>query len=835
MGEIFRSLPNNPDVRNTSSSQTADRLLPQRETGARPMKVLVADDDPVVLESLTGLLSEWGYDPVAAKNGSEALSQLSANDGPSLAVLDWMLPDIYGTEICRRLRASQILRYIYLILLTGRDESKDVVEGLGAGADDYLRKPYDPLELRARLDAGSRIVVQKALRESEQRFQSAFEHAGVGMALTDLSGNWLQVNPALCDFLGYTSSELQATNVQAITHPDDRQESLQSLQHLVGGRLRVYQLEKRYLHKHGHAVWGLLTVSPVLNADGKSTCLVAQIQDITKRKQAQQALAEREAQLQLLLDSTAEAIYGLDLECNCTFCNQACLKLLGYQHPSDLLGKHTHNLLHHSNADGSPLPVEQCQVQSALRRGEGTHVDDEVFWKADGTFFPSEYWSYPVWREGKLVGVVVTFVDITSRKLTEEALRAAHAESELFINSVPSVLIGTDAGGQITRWNPAAANTFALSASEVRGKCIKDCGIKWITPTIEAEIDSWLQIEQANRHINLPFEKDGNQRFVGLTINRVTFADEKSVGLLITGTDITERRHLEEQLRQAQKLEAIGQLAAGIAHEINTPTQYVGDNTTFVKQSWSAIGDLARAAQRIDQESRTGAISSDATMCLRHCIEEADLTYLLEEIPKAIDQSLEGVQRVAKIVRAMKEFSHPGSEEKSALDINRAIETTVTVARNEWKYVSDIETHFDPTLPLVHCHAGEFNQVILNVLINAAHAIRQVVGDGAGGKGKISIATRQDQDWVEISIHDTGGGIPEAIQSRIFEPFFTTKPVGQGTGQGLALAYTTIVRKHGGRIWFETMSGKGTTFFIRLPISTTEIIVPAAGPANTSP
>jgi signal transduction histidine kinase len=317
----------------------------------------------------------------------------------------------------------------------------------------------------------------------------------------------------------------------------------------------------------------------------------------------------------------------------------------------------------------------------------------------------------------------------------------------------------------------------------------------------------------------LPFEKDGSRRFLGATINRVTFADDKSVGLLITGSDITERRHLEEQLRQAQKLEAIGQLAAGIAHEINTPTQYVGDNTRFIKESWPAISDLAQFAQRLDQEARTGSLSSDAMVQLHSCVEKADLEYLLKEIPKAIDQSLEGVQRVAKIVRAMKEFSHPGSEEKSALDINRAIETTVTVARNEWKYVSEVETRLDPELPLVPCHAGEFNQVILNLLINAAHAIRQVVGDDSGGKGKIVITTRQDQNWVEIAIQDTGTGIPEEIQSRIFEPFFTTKPVGQGTGQGLALAHTVIVRKHGGRIWFETVLGKGTTFFIRIPMS----------------
>jgi signal transduction histidine kinase len=199
-------------------------------------------------------------------------------------------------------------------------------------------------------------------------------------------------------------------------------------------------------------------------------------------------------------------------------------------------------------------------------------------------------------------------------------------------------------------------------------------------------------------------------------------------------------------------------------------------------------------------------------------MEQADTDYLLKEIPHAIDQSLEGLERVAKIVRAMKEFSHPGSEEKRAVDINKAIETTVTVARNEWKYVADVVTQLDSCLPLVPCLGGEFNQVILNLIINAAHAIAGVVGDGSKGKGKITISTRRDGPWVQIAIQDTGTGIPPEIQSRIFEPFFTTKPVGKGTGQGLALAHSAIVNRHQGRIWFESEPGQGTTFFIKLPV-----------------
>ncbi len=199
--------------------------------------------------------------------------------------------------------------------------------------------------------------------------------------------------------------------------------------------------------------------------------------------------------------------------------------------------------------------------------------------------------------------------------------------------------------------------------------------------------------------------------------------------------------------------------------------------------------------------------------------EETDFNYLQEEIPKAIKQTLEGVERVAKIVRAMKEFSHPGPKEKTPTNLNRAIENTVTVARNEWKYVAEITLDLDPDLPLVPCLPQEFNQVILNLIVNAAHAIGDVVGHGGQEKGTISVSTRRKGDKVEIKVADTGTGIAPEIRSKIFDPFFTTKEVGKGTGQGLAIARSIIVDKHGGTITFETEVSKGTTFTICLPLA----------------
>ena len=278
-----------------------------------------------------------------------------------------------------------------------------------------------------------------------------------------------------------------------------------------------------------------------------------------------------------------------------------------------------------------------------------------------------------------------------------------------------------------------------------------------------------------------------------------------------------ERQRMELQLRHAQKMESIGQLAAGIAHEINTPTQFIGDNTRFIRDAFGDLKPLLAAQARLHAAALAGPVPPALLAEVAAAAKAADLDYLAEEIPKALGQSLDGIERVTNIVRAMKEFSHPGTTEKTALDLNRAIESTLTVCRSEWKYVAELVTEFDAGLPPVPVLPGEFNQVVLNIVINATHAIADVVGNG-GGKGTITVGTRQDGDWAEVRIRDSGTGIPEHARERVFDPFFTTKGVGKGTGQGLAIAHSVVVEKHGGTLRFETETGKGTTFVIRLPL-----------------
>ena len=300
----------------------------------------------------------------------------------------------------------------------------------------------------------------------------------------------------------------------------------------------------------------------------------------------------------------------------------------------------------------------------------------------------------------------------------------------------------------------------------------------------------------------------------------------------MTGADITERRTMERELRQAQKLEAIGQLSAGIAHEINTPVQYARDNVIFVQQSWQAIDELLAMARVMTMEAVINGSRLPSSVEFDSRCAEIDLDYLQKDVPAALVQSLEGLERVAKIVRAMKEFSHPGSTEKTPININRAIESTIDVARSEWKYVADVTTDFDDSLPPVPCYASEFNQVILNLLVNASHAIGSVIKENPQSNGMITFTTRHEETWAEIQIRDTGEGIPEEISNKVFEPFFTTKEVGKGTGQGLSLAHSVIVKKHAGKIWFESIVGKGTTFFIRLPLAESVTASTSAAAAN---
>jgi PAS domain S-box-containing protein len=320
---------------------------------------------------------------------------------------------------------------------------------------------------------------------------------------------------------------------------------------------------------------------------------------------------------------------------------------------------------------------------------------------------------------------------------------------------------------------------------------------------------------------------DGRVTWVSTTKLPLRLIDGRIVGTFGISRDITTRKQVEQQtqelqvqLQLAQKLESIGRLAAGIAHEINTPTQYITDNVHFLVGAFASIQKVLDAARRLvpagTDEPPPPGVQSDFLATAR----EEELDYLLTETPKTLQQSLEGLRRIARIVSSLKEFAHPHGAQTSLAELERMIGTAVNVSRHEWKYVAHIVTEFDPTVPPVPCVADEFNQVILNLIINASHAIEAKLKqtNESGARGTITIRTRRDDTHAIVEVEDTGVGIPEEIRDRIFDPFFTTKDVGKGTGQGLAIVQSVIVKHHQGSVDFTSTPGQGSTFRLRLPL-----------------
>jgi len=416
--------------------------------------------------------------------------------------------------------------------------------------------------------------------------------------------------------------------------------------------------------------------------------------------------------------------------------------------------------------------------------------------------------------------VLLTFQDITSHRQIERALQQALQRIELLFSAMPLILISVDRDDRVTQWNVFAEQLLGISANAVLNRPFSQIPIPWEwrpvlknLPRIAFRNGQPLYLKSVR--FTRPAGQDG---FLNLIVTAIPAEAHHANEILIVGTDVTEQRKMEVQLLQSQKLEAIGQLAAGIAHEINTPIQFVGDNLQFIQDAVQSLVSGLVAGREIIRGAAEGRGDPERARAWLEQEKKLDLDDLAAELPKALADSQNGILRVANIVRAMKGFAHRESTGmKVPADINLALENTITVARNEWKYVSEVALDLDRNLPPVECHADEMNQVFLNILINAAHAVESKLGKNPGAKGLITVRTAVVGAFAEIRIQDSGAGIPEAIQKKIFEPFFTTKAVGKGTGQGLAIARAIVVEKHGGRIEFESREGEGTVFIIQIP------------------
>jgi PAS domain S-box-containing protein len=437
-------------------------------------------------------------------------------------------------------------------------------------------------------------------------------------------------------------------------------------------------------------------------------------------------------------------------------------------------------------------------------------------------------------HHGKLSRIAGVARDITEQKKAEETLERMKRLYEYILQSAGEGIFGVNVDGEITFINAAAVNLVGSTVESLVGQPCYDL--------IHFAKTAGKPYDQSNSPIAIALSdgvshksldevlrgKDDIDFPVDYVCTPIIEGESEITGAVVVFRDISKRKVLETELQMAQKLESVGQLAAGIAHEINTPAQYTGDNIRFLNDGFGDLIKLLSGFMDLFSACQKGSVDEEQIAHMNEVIDEADLDYLLEEIPLALTQSQQGIESISHIVLAMKEFSHPGTEDKELVSVNHVVENTVTVTKNEWKYVSEIELDLDETLPLIPCYTQKIGQVVMNLIVNAAHAIGDVIDKEASELGKIHISTTMNGEMVEIRIKDSGTGIPQDIVDRIFDPFFTTKGVGKGTGQGLAIARSEIVDKHKGSLTCESVVGKGTTFVIRLPVTEVEEEVEAA-------
>jgi PAS domain S-box-containing protein len=540
----------------------------------------------------------------------------------------------------------------------------------------------------------------------------------------------------------------------------------------------------------------------------------ATIFDMTALMQAANVAGATEVRFRELAESLPDVVFESALDGSLTYLNRAASDLWGYRAEDFPAGTSIVTALYEDDRQRA------ADNLMGLLHGDRVATESEYLLPTkDGRrVVPVLIRANVIVRNGRPVGFRGIITDISDRKLASAAVR----ESQLWFNKAfhsspaPTVIVTPDEGLCIDI-NDGLLQLMGYSRDEVVGTSIVGLNV-WADADARKRYVTMARKAKSVRDFETTFRtKSGEIRRVMLAGEYLSLRGQEC--LMTVVQDVSEQRQAQAQMLQSQKLEAIGQLAAGIAHEINTPIQFIGDNLRFLQDSFASVNGVLAQHERLLAAHEAGPVPPALLDEMGTAFRAIDPTFIATEIPSALSESLDGVGRVARLVRAMKDFGHPDSTEKADADLNAAIESTVTVARHEWKYVADVRLDLDPGLPRVPCLLGEFNQVVLNLLVNAAHAIADASPGSAAAKGTITISTRCFDQAVEIRVADTGTGVPEAIRSRIFDPFFTTKPVGKGTGQGLAIARAVIEKKHLGSLAFESETGKGTTFIIRLPLA----------------
>jgi PAS domain S-box-containing protein len=661
-----------------------------------------------------------------------------------------------------------------------------------------------------------RRLVERAerIRNAEQLLRAVIDSIDAGLCILDGDGRIVDTNQVWGTMLDRADGDRAATSFFALA---DRasgglgeltREAAAEVRHLLKNQTsRV--TGSHQVQTAGGPRWWRMRVDPVRGHDAGRAVLTLTDETNAVRTQEELRQATREAsRLALVAQHMEDGVVIADTEGRIEWVNDAFTRLSGYTRTEatgrlrvDLLGVESMPAI-----DLSTLPIGGSlllpEFESRTKDGRGCWLRVVLHRVVDD--------------EG-IVRLMAVERDITKRHNAEQAQQAAKNRAEALagelsvekavltgiISLIPHLIYWKDADGRYVGHNAAFLATHGLPpGSDLTGRTDSEIGVADDITLLLSELESRVLVsgEAIVDHHATVTGPDNSVRAVLMNVLPQPADDGRVGGVIGIGADVTRISSLERQLNQANRLEAIGQLAAGIAHEINTPIQFVSDNTRFVEQSFSqllsAVTQLRDAIADIDPD--------------------IDLDFLIDEVPTALTESLEGLGRVAQIVRAMKDFSHPGHG-RGDVDVNRAVESTVQVARNEWKYHAELTLDLGADVGLVPCYEGELKQVILNLIVNSAHAIQAASAGRDGGLGHITVRTARTPDDIRITIADDGIGMDQATQQRIFDPFFTTKEVGKGTGQGLSMAYATIVQKHGGAIHVDSSPGAGAEFIISIP------------------
>jgi PAS domain S-box-containing protein len=677
-------------------------------------------------------------------------------------------------------------------------------------------------------DITERKQIEQALRESENRHRELLDSQDDGVGTTDANQVFIFANPALGRILGVPAEQLVGRTLRDFLSPDQCRILDEQIELRKTGAKSSYELAIDAADGEQRRV--LVNASPKIDANHQYGGSFAVFRDITERKRTEEKLHLQTS----ALVAAANGIVIFDQAGRILWVNPAFTQLTGYS-AAEAIGQ-TASFL----KSGAHTPEFYAGLWKTVLAGKVWH-GELVNRRNDGSTYHEEMTITPVLDErGAIKNFVAVKQDISRRKRDEEQVRTREEAFRALADNVPDAVARIDRNFRFAYGNRALAIEIGHEPSVFLGKT----GAELNLPMNDLWSQEFRRVFETGNPRTFEFHWRGPD---GLCYRESRLVPERAADgdvefVLAVTRDMTEEKKREResqlmdlQLRQAQKMEAVGQLAAGIAHEINTPTQYVGDNTQFLKDAFQNLTGALKGYTELLAAARQNAITPALITHAEEVLASSDLEYHIEQIPAAINETLEGIARVSKIVRAMKEFSHPGGKEKAAGDLNKAIDSTITVARNEWKYVADLVLDLDRQLPLVPCFISEFNQAILNLVVNAAHAIGDAIREHPGKKGAITVSTRLDGDFAEVRVSDTGTGIPEEHRQKIFEPFFTTKDVGKGTGQGLTVVYGCIVKKHGGTVTFETEMGKGTTFIVRLPLgSKAPTIPPSDAPAGSA-